>query len=319
MLSLHQHLSFLLHLLLPHPGFVDEELFLSDTRKTFPLVEFTVLILVGHVLTSRKLVRPLHSYRLALRYTSHHLDHFTFGSSSGHSSLDHSSSGHSTPGHSLSGHAPPDITIANSSTPPRFVYPPLARTPRSSEAYLCWRYLKSFSTTEIEAKVQQKFKRKHAPFPRASRIASRYRNPSSTLPFLVTKLVTFTTPRRTRTWLMMCLAPIASWMDRDGRGNIITIDSINRPDILDPALVHARKKPMSEDVDYAAVAAMTDGMVGAELENIVEVATINKMRNGRTKSNKTKGAKEALQSDLGHLDMLPTDVVKLLSDLARLG
>ncbi|GKE26007.1 hypothetical protein Tco_1441391, partial [Tanacetum coccineum] len=36
-------------------------------------------------------------------------------------------------------------------------------------------------------------------------------------------------------------------------------------------------------------------------------------------SNKTKGAKEALQSDLGHLDMLPTDVVKLLSDLARLG
>ncbi|GKD49710.1 hypothetical protein Tco_1278686 [Tanacetum coccineum] len=126
-------------MLLPYPGFVDEELFLSDPRRTFPLVEFIVLILVGHVLTSRKLVRPLHSYRLALRYTSHHLDHFTFGSSSGHSSLDHSSSGHSTPGHSLSGHAPPDITIANSSTPPRFVYPPLARTPRSSEAYLCWR------------------------------------------------------------------------------------------------------------------------------------------------------------------------------------
>ncbi|GJS71345.1 hypothetical protein Tco_0704186 [Tanacetum coccineum] len=34
-------------------------------------------------------------------------------------------------------------------------------------------------------------------------------NPSSTIPFLVTKLVTFTTPRRTRTWLMICLAPIA--------------------------------------------------------------------------------------------------------------
>ncbi|GKF34080.1 hypothetical protein Tco_0107280, partial [Tanacetum coccineum] len=34
-------------------------------------------------------------------------------------------------------------------------------------------------------------------------------NPSSTIPFLVTKLVAFTTPRRTRTWLMMCLAPIA--------------------------------------------------------------------------------------------------------------
>lgn len=93
----------------------------------------------------------------------------------------------------------------------------------------------------------------------------------------------------------------------EGRGNVITIASTNRPDILDPALVrpgrfdrkifipkpgligrieilkvHARKKPMAEDVDYAAVAAMTDGMVGAELANIVEVAAINMMRDGRT-------------------------------------
>ncbi|KAI3671585.1 hypothetical protein L1987_87324 [Smallanthus sonchifolius] len=93
----------------------------------------------------------------------------------------------------------------------------------------------------------------------------------------------------------------------EGRGNVITIASTNRPDILDSALVrpgrfdrkifipkpgligrveilkvHARKKPMAEDVDYAAVAAMTDGMVGAELANIVEVAAINMMRDGRT-------------------------------------
>ncbi|GKC63065.1 probable inactive ATP-dependent zinc metalloprotease FTSHI 2, chloroplastic, partial [Tanacetum coccineum] len=46
--------------------------------------------------------------------------------------------------------------------------------------------------------------------------------------------------------------------------------------------VHARKKPMAEDVDYAAVAAMTDGMVGVMLANIVEVAAINMMRDGRT-------------------------------------
>nr|GEY62583.1 reverse transcriptase domain-containing protein [Tanacetum cinerariifolium] len=46
-------------------------------------------------LTAGKTVRPLHSRRFALRYTSHHLDHFTSGSSSGHSSSDHSSSGHS--------------------------------------------------------------------------------------------------------------------------------------------------------------------------------------------------------------------------------
>ncbi|GJS39326.1 reverse transcriptase domain-containing protein [Tanacetum coccineum] len=90
-------------------------------------------------LTARKSVRPLPSHRLALRYTSHHLDRFTSGSSSSHSSSDHSSSGHSISGHSLPGHSPPDTTVADSSTPPRFVYPPLARTPRCSEAYLRWR------------------------------------------------------------------------------------------------------------------------------------------------------------------------------------
>ncbi|GKA43735.1 putative reverse transcriptase domain-containing protein, partial [Tanacetum coccineum] len=73
-------------------------------------------------LTVRKSVRPLPSYRLALRYTSHHLDRFTYGSSSGHSSSDPSSFGHSILGHSLSGHASPDTTVADSSTPPRFVY-----------------------------------------------------------------------------------------------------------------------------------------------------------------------------------------------------
>lgn len=46
--------------------------------------------------------------------------------------------------------------------------------------------------------------------------------------------------------------------------------------------MHARKKQMAEDVDYMAVASMTDGMVGAELANILEVAAINMMRDGRT-------------------------------------
>lgn len=46
--------------------------------------------------------------------------------------------------------------------------------------------------------------------------------------------------------------------------------------------MHARKKPMAPDVDYMAVASMTDGMVGAELANIVEVAAINMMRDART-------------------------------------
>lgn len=93
----------------------------------------------------------------------------------------------------------------------------------------------------------------------------------------------------------------------EGRGDVITIAATNRPDILDPALVrpgrfdrkiyipkpsligrveilkvHARKKAMADDVDYVAVASMTEGMVGAELANIVEIAAINVMRDGRS-------------------------------------
>ncbi|GJW00025.1 putative reverse transcriptase domain-containing protein [Tanacetum coccineum] len=93
----------------------------------------------ARTLTARKSVRPLSSHHLALRYTSHHLDRFTSGSSSGHSSSEHSLSRHSISGHSLSGHTPPDTIVADSSAPPRFVYPPLARTPQCSEAYHHWR------------------------------------------------------------------------------------------------------------------------------------------------------------------------------------
>ncbi|GJV00392.1 putative reverse transcriptase domain-containing protein [Tanacetum coccineum] len=93
---------------------------------------------VGLALTTRKSVRPLSSHRLTLRYTSHHLDHSTFGSSS-HSSSDHLSSRHSISGHSLSEHTPPDTTDANTSTPPRFVNRSLSRTPRCSEAFRRWR------------------------------------------------------------------------------------------------------------------------------------------------------------------------------------
>ncbi|GJS37516.1 hypothetical protein Tco_0535898 [Tanacetum coccineum] len=103
----------------------------------FPLAP--VVSPLGIPLTARKSVRPLPSHRLALRYTSHHLDRFTSGSSSSHSSSDHSSSGHSISGHSLPGHSSPDTTAADSSTPLRFVYPPLAITLRRSEAYLRWR------------------------------------------------------------------------------------------------------------------------------------------------------------------------------------
>ncbi|GKC40276.1 hypothetical protein Tco_1052660 [Tanacetum coccineum] len=102
----------------------------------------TIVAPSSEALTVRKSVRPSPSHRLALRYTSYHLDHFTSGSSSSHSSLDHSPSGHSISGHSLSRHTPPDTTDADSSTPSRFIHPSLARAPRCSEAYLRWRSAK---------------------------------------------------------------------------------------------------------------------------------------------------------------------------------
>jgi ATP-dependent 26S proteasome regulatory subunit len=39
---------------------------------------------------------------------------------------------------------------------------------------------------------------------------------------------------------------------------------------------------VAEDIDYDIISSMTDGMVGAELANIVEVAAINMMRESRT-------------------------------------
>jgi cell division protease FtsH len=90
--------------------------------------------------------------------------------------------------------------------------------------------------------------------------------------------------------------------------NIVIIAATNRPDILDPALlrpgrfdrkvvvdrpdrrgreailkVHTRGKPMTPDVDLGIIAAQTAGMVGADLENLVnEAAILAARRNKRT-------------------------------------
>ena len=90
--------------------------------------------------------------------------------------------------------------------------------------------------------------------------------------------------------------------------NIVIIAATNRPDILDPALlrpgrfdrkvvvdrpdrrgreailkVHARGKPLTPDVDLSVIAAQTAGMVGADLENLVnEAAILAARRNKRT-------------------------------------
>ncbi len=93
----------------------------------------------------------------------------------------------------------------------------------------------------------------------------------------------------------------------DPRTGIILIAATNRPDVLDPALlrpgrfdrqivvdrpdiegrkailaVHAKDKPLHDDVDLAVVARRTPGFTGADLANLVnEAALITARHNGK--------------------------------------
>ncbi len=87
------------------------------------------------------------------------------------------------------------------------------------------------------------------------------------------------------------------------REGVIVIGATNRPDVLDPALlrpgrfdrtvtvqspdkngrlavleVHTRAVPLADDVDLAALAARTPGLVGAELRNLVNEAALTAAR-----------------------------------------
>src|SRR5690625_979499 len=94
----------------------------------------------------------------------------------------------------------------------------------------------------------------------------------------------------------------------DGNEGIIMIAATNRPDILDPALlrpgrfdrqitvnrpdvkgreavlhVHARNKPLAEDVDLKVIAMRTPGFSGADLENLLnEAALVTARRDKKT-------------------------------------
>ena len=88
--------------------------------------------------------------------------------------------------------------------------------------------------------------------------------------------------------------------------NVIVVAATNRPDILDPALlrpgrfdrrviidqpdirgreaifrVHTRGKPVAAEVDLAELAQSTPGLVGADIENVVNEAAILAARRGR--------------------------------------
>jgi len=92
----------------------------------------------------------------------------------------------------------------------------------------------------------------------------------------------------------------------DVKTNVIMIAATNRPDILDPALlrpgrfdrqipveapdmegrlqilqVHARGKPLSPEVDLAAVARRTPGFTGADLANVLNEAALLAARRGQ--------------------------------------
>ena len=99
-------------------------------------------------------------------------------------------------------------------------------------------------------------------------------------------------------------------VEMDGFGShegIIVIAATNRPDILDPALlrpgrfdrqitvnypdikgreeilkVHARNKPLEEEVDLAKIAKTTAGFTGADLANLLNEAALLASRRGKT-------------------------------------
>lgn len=94
----------------------------------------------------------------------------------------------------------------------------------------------------------------------------------------------------------------------EGNESIIVIAATNRSDVLDPALlrpgrfdrkvlvgrpdvkgreailkVHAKNKPLSEDVNLKVVAQQTPGFVGADLENVLNEAALVAARRNKTK------------------------------------
>ena len=70
----------------------------------------------------------------------------------------------------------------------------------------------------------------------------------------------------------------------EGNEGIIVIAATNRSDVLDPALlkVHAKNKPLAEDVDLKLVAQQTPGFVGADLENVLNEAALVAARRNKS-------------------------------------
>ena len=124
----------------------------------------------------------------------------------------------------------------------------------------------------------------------------------------------------------------------DSKTNVILIAATNRPDILDPALlrpgrfdrqigvgapdlkgreqilrVHAKGKPVAEDVDLATVARRTPGFTGADLANVLnEAALLTARQNEKQITNETLD--EAIDRVIGG----PQKKSRLMKDQERL-
>ncbi len=115
---------------------------------------------------------------------------------------------------------------------------------------------------------------------------------------------------------------------------IIVLAATNRADVLDPALtrpgrfdrqvyvhlpdvkgreeiikVHARNKPLSEDVDIKRIARLTSGLAGADIENVLNEAALLAARDGRYKITMID-----IQEGLNKAIMGPKKVSRVITD-----
>ena len=124
----------------------------------------------------------------------------------------------------------------------------------------------------------------------------------------------------------------------DVRGGVILIAATNRPDVLDPALlrpgrfdrqiqvdapdlagrhkilqVHARGKPLEQNVDLLAVARRTPGFTGADLENVLNEAALLTAR-----TNQKLITDEALDEAIDRVIAGPQRRTRLMSEKEKL-
>jgi cell division protease FtsH len=123
----------------------------------------------------------------------------------------------------------------------------------------------------------------------------------------------------------------------DATGGVILIAATNRPDILDPALlrpgrfdrqiaverpdldgreaileVHAKGKPMADDVDLRSVAKRTPGFTGADLANVLNEAALLTAR-----TNQTHITDESLDEAIDRVIAGPQKRTRVMDDLEK--